>query len=31
MVYHIDGLVQDRCDSNALAIVLLQSYTKPSI
>ena len=28
---HIDGLVQDCSNSNALAMELLQSYTKPSI
>ena len=29
--YHINGLVQDCSNSSALALELLQSYTKPSI
>ena len=28
---HIDGLVQDRGNSSALAMELLQSWSKPSI
>ena len=31
LVYDIDGLVQDCSNSSALAVELLQSYTKPSI
>ena len=28
---HVDGLVQDCCNSSALAVELLQSYAKPSM
>ena len=31
LVSYIDGLVQDCSNSSALAMELLQSYTKPSI
>ena len=30
-VVHIDGLVQDCSNSSALAMGLLQSYTKPTV
>ena len=30
-MYHIDGLVQDFSISSALAMEILQTYTKPSI
>ena len=31
MVIHVDGLVQDCSNSSALAMELLQSYTKPGM
>ena len=30
-LYHIDGLMQERCNSSALAVELRLSYTNPSI
>ena len=31
MIYHVDGLVQERCDSSALAMELCLSCTNPPI